>query len=65
MPNLNLSLKDLKTFAKIKGIKGYKRMSKERLISSIDKLVQENWNNGTRIDRIKKNSNKLRDLSQK
>ena len=65
MPNLNLSLKDLKTFAKIKGIKGYKRMSQERLISSIDKLVQENWNNGTRIDRIKKNSNKLRDLSQK
>ena len=65
MPDLNLSLKDLKTFAKIKGIKGYKRMSQERLISSIDKLVQENWNNGTRIDRIKKNSNKLRDLSQK
>ena len=65
MPNLNLSLKDLKTFAKIKGIKGYKRMSQERLISSIDKLVQENWNNGTRIDRIKKNSNKLSDLSQK
>ena len=65
MPNLNLSLKDLKTFAKIKGIKGYKRMSQERLISSIDKLVQENWNNGTRIDRIKKNSNKLRDLIQK
>ena len=65
MPNLNLSLKDLKTFAKIKGIKGYKRMSQERLISSIDKLVQENWNNGTRIDRIKKNSNRLRDLSQK
>ena len=34
MPNLNLSLDDLRILAESKGIKGYKSVSQERLIIS-------------------------------
>ena len=33
---LKLSLNELKQFAKIRGIKGYKGISEERLVSSIN-----------------------------
>ena len=49
-------------------IKGYKSMSKERLISSINKSkpVEEKNFDGARIENIRKNFNELRDfLSQK
>ena len=36
---LNLSLNELKLVAKRRGIKGYKSMSKERLLSALSELV--------------------------
>ena len=33
---INLSLKELKLIAKSRGIKNYKNMSKERLLSALD-----------------------------
>ena len=41
MPNLNLSMDDLKIFSKIKGIRDFKNMSEERLISSINESVKK------------------------
>ena len=45
------------------GIKGYKSMSEERLISSINESVKESENNfdDARIEKIKKDFNELRD----
>ena len=37
---LNLSLKQLKLVAKSRGIKGYKSMSEERLLSALNELVE-------------------------
>ena len=44
MRMLNLLLKDLKLIAKTRGIKGYKSMSKDKLLSmlNIPKPVKEN-----------------------
>ena len=61
MPNLNLSLDDLRTLAKIKGIRGYESMSKERLISSINESEKES----AKIEKIKKDFNELRDRLSK
>ena len=63
MPNLNLSLNDLKILAKIKDIKGYKSMSEKRLKSSFNesKPVKENNFDSARIEKIKKDFNELRD----
>ena len=36
---LNLSLNELKLVAKSRGIKGYKSMSEERLLSALSELV--------------------------
>ena len=54
---------ELKQIAKLRGIKDYKRMSKERLISSINesKTVKENNFNGARTEKIRKDFNELRD----
>ena len=62
---VNLSLNELKT-----GIKGYKSASEERLLSVLNESesVKENETNfdDARIEKIKKDFNKLRDiLSQK
>ena len=38
---LKLSLNELKQIAKMRGIKGYKSMSEERLVSSLDE--QNQW----------------------
>ena len=62
---LKVSLNKLKQIAKMRGIKGYKSISEERLVSSINRSesVKESENNfdGSRIEKIKKDFNKLRD----
>ena len=62
MQNINLKLDDLKVIAKNRGIRGYKRMSEERSISSINESrpVKEKNFDGARIEQIKKEFNKLR-----
>ena len=59
----NLSLHELKQIAKIRHIKGYKSMSKERLLSALDESESawsgNNFNNA-RIEKIR-DFNKLRD----
>ena len=66
---INLSLKELKTIAKIRGIKGYKSMSEEKLLSVFNewKSVKESGKNydDARIEKIKKDFNKLRDRLSK
>ena len=66
---LKLALNELKQIEKMRDIKGYKSMSEERLVSSIkeSESEEESENNfdGSRIKKIKKDLNKLRDLSQK
>ena len=59
----NLSLNGLKLITKSMGIKGYKSMSEERLISSINESVKESENNfdDARIETIKKDFNELGD----
>ena len=54
---------ELKQITKLRGIKDYKSMSKERLISSINesKTVKENNFNGARTEKIRKDFNELRD----
>ena len=67
---VSLSLNDLKTiFKKNTGIKDYKSMYEERLLSVLNesKLVKENGKNfdDARIGKIKKDFNKLRDRLSK
>ena len=62
---LKLSLNELKQIAKMSGIKGYKSMSQDRLKSSINeseplKESEKNFDDA-RIEKIKKDFNKLRD----
>ena len=62
---LKLSLNELKQIAKMRAIKGYKSMSQERLKSSINeseplKESEKNFDD-VRIEKIKKDFNKLRD----
>ena len=60
----NLSLNELKQIMKMRRIKGYKSMSKERLLSALDESEsaerESNFNNG-RIKKIRESFNKLRD----
>ena len=64
---LKLALNELKQIEKMRGIKGYKSMSEERLVSSIkeSESEEESENNfdGSRIKKIKKD--KLRDRLSK
>ena len=66
---LNVSLDKLKTVAKIRGIKGYKSMSEERLLSPLNKseLMKESEKNfdAARIETIKNDFSKLRDKLSK
>ena len=66
---LDLSLNKLKAIAKIIDIKGYKSMSKERLLSFLNEseLVKESEKNfdNARIEKIKKDFNELRDWLSK
>ena len=61
---INLSLNELKLVAKSRGIKGYKSMSKERLLSvlSESELVGSEKNfDDERLKKIRKYFNELRD----
>ena len=62
---VNLSLNELKTVAKIRGIKGNKSIFEERLLSVLNEsqAVKESENNfdDARIEKIKKDFNKLKD----
>ena len=66
---VNLSLNELKTITKIRGIKGYKSMSEERLLSVLNgsESVKESEKifDDARIEKIKKDFNKLRDRLSK
>ena len=60
----NLSLNELKQIAKIRRIKNYKYMSKERLLSALDEsesAVSGNNFDTARIKKIREDFNKLRD----
>ena len=57
------SLNELKLIAKSKGIKGYKSLCKERLLSALNKsesVKSKNNFDNARIKKIKEDSNKLR-----
>ena len=61
---LNLSINELKLVAKTRGIKGYKSMSKERLLSvlSESEFVRSEKNfDDERLKKIREEFNKLRD----
>ena len=59
---LNLLPNELKQTAKIRRIKGYKNMSKERLLNALDESESAKTLNNAKIDKIKEDFNKLRDL---
>ena len=61
---LDLPLNELKLVAGNRGIKGYKRMSKKRLLSALNKsklLESKNSFNDKRLKKIREDFNKLRD----
>ena len=61
---LNVSLKELKLVAKSRGIKGYRSMSKERLLSAISELElveSKNSFDHERLEKMRKDFNELRD----
>ena len=61
---LNLSLKELKQIAKMRRIKGYKIMSKERLLSVLNELESTKSNknlDNTKIKKIGEDFSELRD----
>ena len=63
MLKLNLSLKELRLIAKSRGIKGYKGISKEKLLGALDDSeLAESGNNfdNARIKKIREDFNKLR-----
>ena len=64
MLKLNLSLKELKLIAKIRGIKCYKSISNEKLLSALDELEPAGSGNNfdnVRIKKIREDFNKLKD----
>ena len=64
---LNLSLNELKLVAKSRGIKCYKTMSKERLLSALSEseLESEKDSSDKRLKKIRKDFNELRDRFSK
>ena len=65
---VNLSLNELKRVAKSRGIKGYKNMSKERLLSALgeSELVEsENNFDNEKLKKIRKDLNEIRDRFSK
>ena len=62
---LNLSLNELNQIMKVRCIKGYKSMSKDRLLGALDESESagggNNFNN-TRIKKIREDFHKLRDF---
>ena len=60
---LNLSLKDLKVIASMRGIKGYKGMSEDELLSALN-LSERNFSKA-RIEKIRKEFNESRHILSK
>ena len=61
---LNLSLNELKLIAKGRGIKGYKSMSKERLLSALNEsksVKSENDFDDERLKKIREKFNKQKE----
>ena len=58
---LNLSLNDLEKISKIRCIKGYKNMSKERLLNTLDESESAKSFNDAKVEKIKEDFNKLGD----
>ena len=58
---LNLSLNKSKQIAKMRRIKGYKNMSKERLLNALDESESAKSLDNAKIEKIKEDFNKLRD----
>ena len=58
---LNLSLNELKQISKMGRIKGYKNMSKERLLNALDESESAKSLNSAKIENIKEDFNKSRD----
>ena len=58
---LNLSLNELKLVAKKRGIKGYKSMSKERILSA---LSESESVESKRLKKTREDFNKLRDSNR-
>ena len=61
---LILSLNELKLIAKSRGIKGYKTMSKERLLSALNEpesVKEAERNDNARIKKIRERFSELRD----
>ena len=56
----NLSLNELKQIAKMRRIKGYKSMSKERLLNALDESESAKSLNNAKVEKIKEDFNKLR-----
>ena len=63
---LNLSVNELKLVAKSRSIKGYKSMTKERLLSAFSELVENKHRfDDERLKKIRKDFNVLRDRFSK
>ena len=65
---LNLSLNELKLVPKRRGIKDYKSMSKERLLSVLsesESVESKNSFDDEKLKKIRKDFNKLRDRKNK
>ena len=61
---LNLSLNEFKLVTKSRGIKGYKCMSKERLLSAFsesESIKNKNSFDDKRLKKVKKDFNELKD----
>ena len=58
---LNLSLNELKQNAKMRRIKDYKNMSKERLLNGLDESESAKSLNNAKIEKIKEDFHKLSD----
>ena len=56
---LNLTLDELKQIAKMRPIRGYKNMSKERLLSALNKSESTKSFDNERLNNIRKDFNKL------
>ena len=60
---VNLTLNELRRIAKMRHIRGYKRISREQLLSALDEY-ERNFIN-VRIKKIRKDLKELRDIFSK
>ena len=62
---LNLSLNKLKEIVKMRCIKGYKNMSKERLLNTLDESKSAKSLNNAKIEKIREEFSKSRDKNKR